>query len=153
MRGIDGLIRLSKWTLDEKRRVIVDLEVLRANLERQIQALDEELERERKFAATSTEAGFSFANYRRVNRERVDRLMASREEVIAKIALAQDEVNEAFRELKKYELVKESRLAAAAREQARREQAELDEAGLQGFLRQHQGDEQPNSTEPAGGRR
>ncbi|MBX3454487.1 flagellar FliJ family protein [Ferrovibrio sp.] len=157
MRGIDGLIRLSKWTLDEKRRVIVDLEVLRSGLERQIQALDEELERERKFAATSMEAGYSFANYRRVNRERVDRLMASREEVIAKIAIAQDDVNEAFRELKKYELVKETRLAAAAREQAKREQAELDEAGLQGFLRQQQSDAnqnngQPGNTEPAGSR-
>ena len=64
--------------------------------------------------------------------------MASREEVLDKIATAQEEVNEAFRELKKYELVKENRLAQMAREQAAREQAELDEAGLQGFLRQNQ---------------
>ena len=138
MRGLDGLIRLGKWRLDDKRRVVVDLEVLRAELERQIAALDDELERERRFAATSLEAGYAFAGYRRVNRERVDRLMASREEVLDKIATAQEEVNEAFRELKKYELVRENRLAQLAREQAAREQAELDEAGLQGFLRQNQ---------------
>ncbi len=138
MRGLDGLIRLGKWRLDDKRRVVVDLEVLRAELERQIAALDEELERERRFAATSLEAGYAFAGYRRVNRERADRLMASREEVQDKIAAAQEEVNEAFRELKKYELVRENRLAQLAREQAAREQAELDEAGLQGFLRQNQ---------------
>lgn len=138
MRGLDGLIRLSKWRLDDKRRVIVDLEVLRTELERQIAALDDELERERRFAATSLEAGYAFTGYRRVNREKVDRLMASREEVLDKIAAAQEEVNDAFRELKKYELVKENRLAQLAREQAAREQAELDEAGLQGFLRQNQ---------------
>lgn len=138
MRGLDGLIRLGKWRLDDKRRVVVDLEVLRAELERQIAALDDELERERRFAATSLEAGYAFAGYRRVNRERADRLMASREEVLDKIATAQEEVNEAFRELKKYELVRENRLAQLAREQAAREQAELDEAGLQGFLRQNQ---------------
>jgi flagellar FliJ protein len=140
MRGLDGLIRLWKWRLDEKRRVVVDLEILRAELERQLNALDEELEHERRIAATSMEAGYSFTNYRRVNREKVDRLMASREEVLDKIAAAQEEVNDAFRELKKYELVLENRLAQQAREQAAREQAELDEAGLQGFLRQNQPD-------------
>lgn len=138
MRGLDGLIRLWKWRLDEKRRVVVDLEVLRAELERQMTALDDELEHERRVAAQSLEGGMAFTPYRRVNREKMDRLLASREEVQDKIAAAQEEVNDAFRELKKYELVKENRLAQKAREQAAAEQAELDEAGLQGFLRQNQ---------------
>ena len=139
MRGIEGLIRLSKWKLDEKRRAVVDLELLRAGLDRQIRQLDTELDRERKVAAASLEANFGFTGYHGANREKRARLMASLDEVQVKIALAQEEVNDAFRELKKFELVKENRLAAAAREQARREQAELDEAGLQGFLRGGQG--------------
>jgi len=146
MRGVGGLIRLSKWKLDEKRRVVVDLEVLRAGFERQIAMLDEQLEHERKVAAQSMEANYSFTGFRHANREKRERLVASREEVTGRIALAQDEVNEAFRELKKYELVLENFNAQKARELARQEQAELDEAGLQGFIRQ-------NQPEPEAGRR
>lgn len=143
MRGLDGLIRLWKWRLDEKRRIVVDLEILRADIERQIGVLDAELYREKQVAAQSVEAGFVFANYRKVNREKRERLVASREDVIQQIAAAQEEVNAAFRELKKYDLVKESRLQQMLREQAMREQAELDEIGLQGFRRRQ---EQPDNT-------
>lgn len=143
MRGLDGLIRLWKWRLDEKRRIVVDLEILRTDIERQIGVLDAELHREKQVAAQSVEAGFVFSNYRKVNREKRERLVASREEVIQRIAAAQEEVNAAFRELKKYDLVKESRLQQMLREQAMREQAELDEIGLQGFRRRQ---EQPDNT-------
>src|SRR3546814_9502999 len=57
MRGVDGLIRLWKWRLDERRRIVVDLEILRGNIERQMEKLDQELERERKIATRNYEAG------------------------------------------------------------------------------------------------
>jgi len=138
MRGLDGLIRMWKWRLDERRRIVVDLEVMRADIDRRIALLETELEKERSVAGSDVSLSYTFAAYRRANRERVDRLRASREEVVDKIAAAQEEVNAAFRELKKYELVKENRLQQEARERARIEQAELDEAGLQGFLRRQE---------------
>jgi flagellar protein FliJ len=107
MRGVDGLIRLWKWRLDERRRIVVDLEILRAGIERQMVKLDEELEQERKVATQNYDASFGFTNYRKSNRERRANLEASREEVIDRIAAAQEDVNAAFRELKKYELVLE----------------------------------------------
>src|SRR3546814_14986114 len=62
-------------------------------------------------------------------------LIVSREEVIDRIAAAQEEVNAGFRELKKYELVKENWERRERQKQERREQAAMDEAGLQGFIR------------------
>src|SRR3546814_581084 len=65
-------------------------------------------------------------------------LIVSREEVIDRIAAAQEEVNAGFRELKKYELVKENWERRERQKQERREQAEMDEAGLQGFIRRQE---------------
>lgn len=141
MRGVDGLIRLWKWRLDERRRIVVDLEILRAGIERQMVRLDEELEQERKVATQDYEAGFGFTNYRKSNRERRANLEASREETIDRIAAAQEEVNAAFRELKKYEVVLENWERRERQKQERREQAEMDEAGLQGFRRKQEAPE------------
>ncbi len=138
MRGVSGLIRLWKWRLDERRRIVVDLEILRAGIERQMQALDDQLEQERKIATQNYDASFGFAAYRKANRERRANLEVSREEVIDRIAAAQEEVNDAFRELKKYELVLENWEKRERQKQEKREQAELDEAGLQGFRRRQE---------------
>lgn len=138
MRGVDGLIRLWKWRLDERRRVVVDLEILRAGIERQMVRLDDELEQERKVATQDYEASFGFTIYRKSNRERRANLEASREEVIDRIAAAQEEVNAAFRELKKYELVLENWERRERQKQEKREQDEMDEAGLQGFRRRQE---------------
>ena len=62
----------------------------------------------------------------------------SRDEIIDRIAAAQEEVNAAFRELKKYELVLENWERRERQKQERREQAEMDEAGLQGFRRRQE---------------
>jgi flagellar FliJ protein len=138
MRGVSGLIRLWKWRLDERRRIVVDLEILRTGIERQMAALDEQLEQERIVATQHYDASFGFAAYRKVNRERKANLEVSREEVIDRIAAAQEEVNAAFRELKKYELVLENWEKRERQKQEKREQAELDEAGLQGFIRRQE---------------
>jgi hypothetical protein len=143
MRGVDGLIRLWKWRLDERRRIVVDLEILRGNIERQMDKLDKELERERKVATRNYEASYGFTAYRKSNRERHANLIVSREEVIDRIAAAQEEVNAAFRELKKYELVKENWERRERQRLERIEQAEMDEAGLQGFIRRQERPDSP----------
>lgn len=140
MKGVSGLIRLWKWRLDERRRIVVDLEILRANIERQMAALDAELEHERKVATQNYTAGFGFTAYRRVNRERHANTEVARDQVIDRIAAAQEEVNAAFREQKKYELVLENWEKRERAKQEKREQDEMDEAGLQGFRRRQEQD-------------
>jgi flagellar FliJ protein len=143
MKGVGGLIRLWKWRLDERRRIVVDLEILRASIERQMAALDAELEHERKVATQNYTAGFGFTNYRRMNRDRHANAEVARDQTIDRIAAAQEEVNAAFREQKKYELVLENWEKREKAKQEKREQDELDEAGLQSFRRRQEQDGKP----------
>ncbi len=140
MKGVSGLIRLWKWRLDERRRIVVVLEIMRANNERQMVALDVELEHERKVATQNYAAGFGFTAYRRMNRERHANAEVARDQTIDRIAAAQEEVNAAFREQKKYELVLENWEKRERAKQEKREQDEMDEAGLQGFRRRQEQD-------------
>jgi flagellar FliJ protein len=140
MKGVGGLIRLWKWRLDERRRIVVDLEIMRASIERQMATLDAELEHERKVATQNYTAGYGFTAYRRMNRERHANAEMARNQTIDRIAAAQEEVNAAFREQKKYELVLENWEKREKAKQEKREQDELDEAGLQSFRRRQEQD-------------
>lgn len=140
MKGVGGLIRLWKWRLDERRRIVVDLEIMRASIERQMAALDAELEHERKVATQNYTAGYGFTAYRRMNRERHANAEMARNQTIDRIAAAQEEVNAAFREQKKYELVLENWEKREKAKQEKRERDELDEAGLQSFRRRQERD-------------
>ena len=51
------------------------------------------------------------------------------------VAEAREKLNDAYRDLKKYEIVQESRETREALELARREQETLDEIGLQAYRR------------------
>lgn len=140
MKGVGGLIRLWKWRLDERRRIVVGCQILRASIRRQMAALDVELEHERKVATQNYTAGFGFTAYRRMNRDRHANAEVARDQTIDRIAAAQEEVNAAFREQKKYELVLENWEKRERAKQEKREQDEMDEAGLQGFRRRQEQD-------------
>ena len=51
------------------------------------------------------------------------------------VAEAREKLNDAYRDLKKYEIAQESRDTREALELVRREQETLDEIGLQGYRR------------------
>ena len=53
------------------------------------------------------------------------------------VAEAREKLDEAYRELKKYEVAQETRDLRQAREEARQEQIELDEIGLQAHRLKH----------------
>ena len=63
MSGLDSLIRLHRWKLEEKRRVLADLEALMDDLITRASDLEVEILNEQKAAADSEEAGFAYAAY------------------------------------------------------------------------------------------
>ncbi len=139
MRGLDSLIRLARWRLDEKRRALTTLQSLRADLEGQIDELDRRRRAEALFAAESDDLRFAFAAFAEAARTRFETLGASLAEVNARIETAQDEVSAAYQEAKKLELTrdKERRQARAAAD--RREQSALDEIALNSHHRRRMG--------------
>jgi flagellar protein FliJ len=135
MKALDGLIRLHRWKLDEKRLKQAELERLVGTLRGEIRKLGESVVAEGAVAVNSAEGSFAFGPYAAEAVERRRRLEQSLTEVEAQMQAAADEVGEAFRELKKFDIVK-SRETRLADERARRqEQASLDEIGLSVYRR------------------
>lgn len=129
--NIKSLIRLHDWNVDEKRRKLGELLHLQADLEAQVKALEEEHEREKLTAAQDpTGAGVTYENYAMRVKQRGDNLRESIEQMDIVIQYAQEELSEAFRELKKFETVEKNRQRRYELEQNRREQLLLDEIAL-----------------------
>jgi flagellar export protein FliJ len=130
-KNLKGLIRLHQWMVDEKRRKLGDLLKMLAELEEQSRQLEAEVVAEQKAAANAPEtAGFLYGNYARRVIERRERLAQSIASMEMQIAAAREELNDAYRELKKFQVAQDVRDRREALEAARREQGVLDEIGL-----------------------
>lgn len=130
MKGLEGLIRLHKWRLDEKRQILAELERLAARLRQETADLEREVAEEQKVAAASPEVMATYGQYANAVIARRATLNQSLGEVEQRMRVALDEVTLAFRELKKFELVKARRDRTAKEHDKRQQQAVLDELGL-----------------------
>lgn len=139
MSALAQLVRLHGWTLDERRRKVADLEQLAERLKADLARLEGELAREEKTASGSLELQAAFNAYAAIARKRRDKISASIDDVNAEIARAQDEVSEAFRELKRYEQALANRQTREAGRQLRREQTASDELGIELYRRNQAG--------------
>jgi flagellar export protein FliJ len=130
MKALDGLIRLHRWKLDEKRLKLAELERLVGALGEEMRKLADAVTHEGVVASASAEASYGFGTYAAEAVERRRRLEQSLAEAEEQVRAASDEVAEAFRELKKFDVVKSRELRLAEERTRRREQATLDEIGL-----------------------
>lgn len=135
MKGLRTLIRLNRWQLDEKRQKVAALGSLANRLQVQIDDLDREMVAEEKLAAESVEARYTYTAYAEAAKERRQNLADSLDAVKRQIAGAEDEVAEAFQEVKRHELVLANREKHARMAAEQRDQAVLDEVALQGHRR------------------
>lgn len=136
--GLHSLIRLNEWEVDQRRRKLGSLLGTLHDLETSLSGLEGELRHEQGMANTSPdEAGFLYGNYAMAVIERRQQLQNSMAQMEQQIAAAREELNEAYRELKKFEVAQETRDTREAAELATKERADFDEIGLQGYLRKN----------------
>jgi len=131
MSSFDSLLRISRWHLDEKRQKLADLERLAQRLRDDLERLDEGIETEKRIAQQDEEARRTFPAFLKAEQERRRRIEKSIADVQHEIEVAREEVAEAFREFKKYELAKTTQDERLRRQASRREQARMDELGMQ----------------------
>jgi chromosome segregation ATPase len=129
--GLDQLLRLQRWTLDEKRRQASDLEVLIDKLVKDILNLEQEVLREVEAARNNIDLQRVLPNYREAMKERRRRLEKSMNDLRAELAKLHDEITEAFSDLKKTEQTMKNREQRQKAVERRREQIVSDEIGLQ----------------------
>lgn len=129
-KGLSGIIRLHKWQVDEKRRQITELEVMRSELIEKLEKLKSDLESEKEILAKSNVVDINYANYASAVMKRRENLEGSITEIDVSIENMKDELSDAFKELKKYEIVEQRALERERLEQQKREQDRLDEISI-----------------------
>ncbi len=133
---LKSLIRLNEWKVDEKRLKLGSMLRALEKLEGQLSRLESTLKEDQALAAESPdEAGFLYGGYARavIKNRRLLRtaVVDSEKEIVA----AREALGEAYLELKKYETAEADHDRLEAEETARKEQAVIDEVGLQAFIR------------------
>ncbi|MBV17679.1 MULTISPECIES: flagellar FliJ family protein [Thalassospira] len=130
------LLRMRKWTLDDKRRELGEMMGVLENLISEKEALAQALIAEQKIASENPElVGFayaSFANAVIAEREALDGHIAEQER---KIDAFREEVADAFKDMKTVEIAERNRVEAERAEEDRKEQEELDEIGMRSATR------------------
>jgi len=138
-KALHSLIRLHQHRVDEKRRELGGMIAVVTDLERQASTLEAQILDEQDIAKSSPDlAGVLYGNYAAHSILRREQFAAAITEMEEKLAVAQDEMREEYRDLKGYELTQEARDKTEALEQARTEQAILDEIGLNAHRRRKQ---------------
>lgn len=130
MTALGSMVRVHNWILDEKRQKLGDIERFVDKLKDDLRRLDESVEAEREAAAQSSEAGATFSVFIAAALKRRAKLLETIENLERECELARDEVQEAFQELKKYEVAKDHLDQREAADRRRREQLVLDETGI-----------------------
>ncbi|WP_193371024.1 flagellar FliJ family protein [Pelagibius marinus] len=139
MSALDQLVRLHRWNLDEKRQKLAELERFRGKLLGNIESLEAELAREQAAAERSEVTSVSLPAFIKATVDRRRKIEGSIDEVDRSIALARDEIAQAFQEFKKYETAHDNHLRREAMKQSRREQNAADELGIDLHRRQAAG--------------
>ena len=134
----EALVRLHRWKVDEKSRVLAVLLEESQALAEKAAALVEEVERERKIAGESIEAGRLFGAYASQAHERKRRLDNQRSKMEFSINQARQALRDAMGEAKKYEIAHEAELKRERVKAKVKEDQALDEAALNGYLRRRE---------------
>ncbi|WP_068087228.1 flagellar export protein FliJ [Polycladidibacter stylochi] len=116
MKNREGLLKLKKFAVDEKRRHVTQIESMLADFDRMALELEQQIESEQKRVGIDDVSHFAYPTFARAASQRRDNILTSAEELKEQLGKAQDDLMEAVADLKKIELMEQ-------REQARHRQA------------------------------
>jgi flagellar export protein FliJ len=121
------LIRLARFKVEELQKQMAEIERARASIGGQIARLEQSVPEEQAVAAEDKDGYLAYGSYARSVIQRKDNLRASLDEVAGQADALRTRLEDAFAELKKYELLEERRLARIQDSLRAAEQAEMDE--------------------------
>ena len=141
MADLESLIRVRKYEVDEKQKLLAALYKQADDLKDQRDVLETQLAIEGE-KAQGMDAEFLryFLPYSENVKRRIEEIDLVREQMETKIEFAQDDMREAFTELKKVGIIDDRRKAEALAELGKKEAAELDEIANNMFKRNNEDD-------------
>ncbi len=130
MKSRDTVLRLKRFQVDEKRRRVAQIEFMISDFERMASELDREIQIEEQRAGISDKAHFAYPTYARAAMQRKENLLRSADDLRGQLQDARMELEAAFEELKKFEILDDREQARERTTEAVREQAEIDRVAL-----------------------
>ena len=107
MKSRDGLIRLKRFQVREKRRQVSQIEAMIAEFERMAKDLNDQVVAEQERSGIRDASHFAYPTFAKAAIQRRDNLLASVEELKGQLAAAVLECAEAEQELEKIEAIAE----------------------------------------------
>ncbi len=135
MKTRDSLTRLKRFQVDDKRRQLAQIESMIAEFNRMADELDDQIVSEQERVGITDVNHFAYPTFAKAAADRRDNLRNSAHELDDQLQRAQDELNEAIEELKKFEQLEERDLQRERTAQELEEQEELDEIAARARLR------------------
>jgi flagellar export protein FliJ len=130
MKSRETLIRLKRFQVDEKRRKVAQIETMIAEFERMSADLDREITTEQAKAGISDPGHFAYPTYAKAALGRRDNLRQSADNLQGQLEEAKAELQEAFEDMKKVEILDDRERASERAAEAARDQATMDAIGL-----------------------
>jgi flagellar FliJ protein len=137
MKRRDTLLRLRRFRVDDLKRRMATLDGMKADLERKLADLEDNVARERQRANETDIGRVAFPSFLRSIESRRQNLQATLRELERERAHAQIELTAAFQDLKSLELAMEQQAKRVAEAEAQRSQSRMDEIALVRHLRKH----------------
>ena len=107
MKSREGLIRLKRFQVEEKRRQVAQIEGMIAEFERMAKDLDDQIVAEQERSGIRDSAHFAYPTFAKAAMQRRDNLLASAGELRGQLVAAQEERTAATEELDKIEAIAE----------------------------------------------
>ncbi len=137
MKRTNTLIRLRRFRVDDLKRRLATLDGMKADVERKLSDLEDSVAREKQRAGDSDIGRLAFPSFLRSIETRRENLRATQKDIERERAQAQDDLTNAFQDLKALEFATEQQAKRAGEIEARRAQSRLDEMALVRHLRKH----------------
>lgn len=137
MANLYGLIRLRRYTVEEKQKLLSSLYREAEALIAERRALEDQLEREREIAMSEAtpDASADYGRYAENVRKKIGKFNEGIRKIEVKIDVAQEDVRAAFADMKKVQIVQRTREEEEQRAQDEKESATLDDIAIEGFRR------------------
>ena len=137
MADLKPLIRLRRHRVEDKQKAIAALYRDIEALEDRRQGLYDRLAHEKEIFETQTEMDMRayFGLFQEGIQKNIEGINAQIRKLEVRLQILQDDMREAFADMKRVEIVQRAREHKATRAAAKKETSELDEVGIEGYRR------------------
>ena len=130
MKSREALVRLHRFRVDEIRKRLKSLDDMRGYLTKKMSDLETMMQEEQRRAAHSDLGRLAYPSFARSVQARRENIQRTLSEVERQAAQVTDELQAAYRELKKHEIAADNEQVRDRVEYARQVQSELDDIAL-----------------------